>query len=101
MFALPEVDVAAPRWIADLNEAQRAAVLHDGGPLLVVAGAGTGKTKTLAARVARLVDQGTDPDRILLLTFSRRASREMLHRAEHMGADRKVGRVWGGTFHAV
>ncbi len=84
-----------------LNPAQREAVEHLGAPLLVVAGAGTGKTWTLACRVARLVDRGVRPERILLLTFTRRASREMLSRAERMTGERSVGRVWGGTFHSV
>ena len=74
---------------------------HDGGHLLVVAGAGTGKTTTLAARVARLVAEGTPPERVLLLTFSRRAAAELLRRAGQLcGAD-VAGRAWGGTFHAV
>ncbi|MEP7033671.1 MAG: ATP-dependent helicase [Actinomycetota bacterium] len=84
-----------------LNEAQRSAVEHEGGPLLVVAGAGSGKTWTLACRVARLVDRGVRPERILLLTFTRRASREMLSRAERLTGERGLGRVWGGTFHAT
>jgi DNA helicase-2/ATP-dependent DNA helicase PcrA len=90
-------------WLETLNPAQRDAVVHDGGPLLVVAGAGTGKTWTLACRVAHLIDSGVAPQRILLLTFSRRASREMLSRAERLLADGRppAGRVWGGTFHAV
>ena len=85
----------------NLNPAQREAVEHDGGPLLVVAGAGSGKTWTLACRVAHLVDRGVRPERILLLTFTRRASREMLTRAERLTGERGVGRVWGGTFHAM
>ena len=84
-----------------LNPNQRAAVEHLGGPLLVVAGAGSGKTWTLACRVARLVDRGVPPERILLLTFTRRAAREMLSRAEALTGERSVGRVWGGTFHAT
>ena len=84
-----------------LNPEQRAAVEHVGGPLLVVAGAGSGKTWTLACRVARLVDRGVPPERILLLTFTRRAAREMLSRAEALTGQRSVGRVWGGTFHAT
>ncbi|MGH2672328.1 MAG: UvrD-helicase domain-containing protein, partial [Actinomycetota bacterium] len=83
-----------------LNPEQRAAVEHVGGPLLVVAGAGSGKTWTLACRVARLVDRGVPPERILLLTFTRRAAREMLSRASS-GGDEGLGRVWGGTFHAT
>ena len=66
---------------AELNEQQRAAATHGEGPRLVVAGAGTGKTMTLAARVAHLLERGVVPERILLLTFSRRAAREMLSRA--------------------
>ena len=66
----------------DLNPEQRAAVLFGDGPLLIVAGAGTGKTTTLASRVGHLVERGVRPERILLLTFSRRAAREMLSRAE-------------------
>jgi DNA helicase-2/ATP-dependent DNA helicase PcrA len=85
----------------DLNPEQRAAVLHGDGPLLIVAGAGTGKTTTLACRVALLVERGIRPERILLLTFSRRAAREMLSRAERLTSHRDTGRVWGGTFHAV
>ncbi len=84
-----------------LNPVQREAVEHLGGPLLVVAGAGSGKTWTLACRVAKLVDRGVLPERILLLTFTRRAAREMLSRAERLTGERSVGRVWGGTFHSV
>lgn len=84
-----------------LNEQQRAAVEHGAGPLLVVAGAGTGKTMTLAHRVARLIERGTPPERILLLTFSRRAAAEMLSRAASLTRVGGTRRVWGGTFHAV
>ncbi|HZD80447.1 MAG TPA: ATP-dependent helicase [Actinomycetota bacterium] len=84
-----------------LNPAQRDAVEHPGGPLLVVAGAGSGKTWTLACRVARLVERGVRPERILLLTFTRRAAREMLSRAERLTGDGTLGRVWGGTFHGL
>jgi len=85
----------------DLNPEQEAAVRHGVGPLLVVAGAGSGKTLTLAARVASLIERGVRPERILLLTFSRRAAREMVSRAERLTAKDDAGRVWGGTFHAV
>jgi ATP-dependent DNA helicase UvrD/PcrA len=90
----------------ELNRSQRDVVEHDHGPLLVVAGAGTGKTWTLACRLARLIERGTPADRILLLTFTRRAAREMLSRAERLlsgpgTGERAGGRVWGGTFHAV
>jgi DNA helicase-2/ATP-dependent DNA helicase PcrA len=90
-------------WLDSLNAPQREAATFGGGPLLVVAGAGSGKTWTLACRVAHLIDSGVPPQRILLLTFSRRAAREMLGRAERLLADGRppAGRVWGGTFHAV
>src|SRR5581483_133232 len=77
-----------------LNPAQRAAVEHDGGPLLIIAGAGSGKTATLAHRVAHLMARGADPRRILLLTFSRRAAAEMIARV-------KADVTWAGTFHAI
>src|SRR5690349_1123523 len=87
--------------LADLNPAQHRAATSGDGPLLVIAGAGTGKTKTLAARVAYLIDQGVAPERILLLTFSRRASQEMLTRAGQLVGRGQASKVWGGTFHAV
>jgi DNA helicase-2/ATP-dependent DNA helicase PcrA len=89
------------RMFDDLNPEQLAAARHGDGPLLIVAGAGTGKTTTLAARVTTLLDRGVRAERILLLTFSRRAAREMLERVERQGGHRDAGRVWGGTFHAV
>ncbi len=88
-------------WLDDLNPEQRQAVIHDGGHLLIVAGAGSGKTMTLACRVARLLADGAQPDRILLLTFSRRAAAEMLSRAGRLARAAGAQRVWGGTFHAV
>ena len=92
-----------------LNPQQRAAATHGDGPLLIVAGAGTGKTQTLVHRVAHLIGRGAAPQRILLLTFTRRAAAEMLRRVDALlrldGAEARVGsaqaRVWGGTFHAV
>ena len=92
-----------------LNDEQRRAVEHDGEALLVVAGAGSGKTMTLASRVARLVLAGADPQRVLLLTFSRRAAQEMERRAgrvlrQALGmapAQRPPALPWAGTFHAI
>jgi DNA helicase-2/ATP-dependent DNA helicase PcrA len=92
---------STPAYLVGLNGAQRAAVEHSDGPLLVVAGAGTGKTRTLVARVARLLDEGVAAERILLLTFTRRAAQEMLRRATRLTGSSRTGRVWGGTFHAV
>jgi len=90
-----------PAWRRGLNLRQLDVVTHPGGPLLVLAGAGTGKTRALASRVARLVAEGTAPDRILLLTFTRRAATEMLARVGAMTDHRATAQVWGGTFHAV
>lgn len=81
-----------------LNDQQLEAVFHENGPALVVAGAGTGKTRTLVHRVARLVESGVDPSEILLLTFTRRAASEMLNRASSI-LDERCKRVKGGTFH--
>jgi DNA helicase-2/ATP-dependent DNA helicase PcrA len=86
-------------YAAELNAAQYAAATHVDGPVLVVAGAGSGKTRTLVFRVARLVELGIAPQSILLLTFTRRAAEEMLRRAADLvGTD--CGRVCGGTFHS-
>jgi DNA helicase-2/ATP-dependent DNA helicase PcrA len=100
-------------YLSDLNTEQRQAVEYgikagaatSAGPLLVIAGAGSGKTKTLAHRVAHLVVNGVDPHRIALLTFSRRAAEEMIRRVERIttaavGA-RHIDLSWSGTFHAV
>ena len=85
----------------ELNEQQQAAVDHRGSPLLIVAGAGTGKTKTLAARVCRILADGADPNRVLLLTFTRRAAAEMLRRVATVSSDRAASQIFGGTFHAA
>ena len=90
-----------PRWLDDLNDIQRIAVTHKGGPLLVIAGAGTGKTRTLACRVAWLIEEGVAAERILLLTFTRRASAEMINRAGAYAGRALATQVWGGTFHAI
>ena len=84
----------------ELNEAQFKAVTTTEGPLLIVAGAGTGKTRTLVYRVARLVEMGAKPESILLLTFTRRAASSMLARAAAL-ADARCQRVSGGTFHSL
>jgi DNA helicase-2/ATP-dependent DNA helicase PcrA len=83
-----------------LNDDQRRAATHQGGPLLILAGAGTGKTGTLIARAAWLRDQGVQPSRILLLTFTRRAADDMLARAQPPDGS-AAERIFGGTFHAV
>ncbi len=85
---------------SQLNPAQYEAAMTERGPVLVIAGAGSGKTRTLVFRVARLVETGVMPRRILLLTFTRRAAAEMLDRAAQVG-DPRCRLVPGGTFHAV
>ena len=85
---------------SELNPEQCAAATHGTGPLLIIAGAGTGKTRTLVYRVAHLIAGGTRPERILLLTFTRRAAQEMLGRVERLVGP-QAGRVQGGTFHAT
>ncbi|KWW34097.1 ATP-dependent helicase [Cupriavidus metallidurans] len=107
----PDTEVVdAPAYLSRLNPEQRAAVEYDGdAPLLIIAGAGSGKTNTLAHRVAHLVVNGADPRRILLLTFSRRAASEMGRRVERivdqaLGIQTGAGRAalqWSGTFHAI
>ena len=85
---------------SELNAQQLSVVMAGQGPLLVIAGAGSGKTRTLTYRVARLIETGIDPHRILLLTFTNKAAREMLHRVE-MLAPYNANRIWGGTFHHI
>ncbi len=84
----------------ELNEQQLAAVKADPGPVLVIAGAGSGKTRTLTYRVAYLIENGLSPDRLLLLTFTNKAAKEMLGRVSNLtGID--PSKIWGGTFHSV
>src|ERR1700761_5020042 len=106
--------MAAAAYLDTLNAEQRGAVEHGvdanshvGRPLLVIAGAGSGKTNTLAHRVAHLIVHGADPRRILLMTFSRRAAGEMARRVERIGrkvlGDKSASLTdaleWAGTFH--
>ena len=87
-------------YARELNEQQHAAVTAPPGPALVIAGAGSGKTRTLTYRVAYLLEQGIAPDRILLLTFTNKAAGEMMRRvAELLG--HPLSALWGGTFHAI
>ena len=83
-----------------LNPAQYAAVTHGDGPILVIAGAGSGKTRTLIFRMAALIERGVAPESIMLLTFTRRSAQEMLYRAAQL-TDQSCRRVVGGTFHAT
>src|SRR5580704_14516321 len=88
-------------WDDGLDEAQLAVATHGDLPLVVVAGAGTGKTRALTSSVASLLDRGVPPDRILLLTFTRRAADDMLARARDLVGLRGGERPQGGTFHAL
>ncbi|MCP4628991.1 MAG: UvrD-helicase domain-containing protein, partial [bacterium] len=84
----------------ELNPQQLGVVTAGPGPTLVIAGAGSGKTRTLTFRVAYLIESGIDPHRILLLTFTNKAAKEMVSRVEELvPADAK--RIWGGTFHHI
>lgn len=87
------------QFSAELNAAQFEAVFHDEGPLLVIAGAGSGKTRTLTYRAARLVQEGHQPESILLLTFTRKSAGEMLQRASRL-LDARCHQIAGGTFHS-
>jgi DNA helicase-2/ATP-dependent DNA helicase PcrA len=98
---MPSGDDQGPRWSIGLDADQRQAVEHDGGPLLIVAGAGTGKTRTLVARLARLVEAGTPPDRVMLVTFSRRAAEEMIRRLAPLVGAEAARSVQAGTFHSI
>ncbi len=88
------------RYEDELNEQQLAVVMHPGGPMLALAGAGTGKTRTLVYRTCRLIEDGVPPGRILLLTFTNKAAREMLGRVEQL-VEHGSMRVTGGTFHSA
>jgi DNA helicase II / ATP-dependent DNA helicase PcrA len=87
-------------YAAELNEQQLAAVTASPGPLLVIAGAGSGKTRTLTYRVAYLLENGIDPRNILLLTFTNKAARQMLDRVTNLLPVDASG-LWGGTFHSI
>ena len=84
-----------------LNDAQRAAAGHIEGPMMVVAGAGSGKTRVLTHRIAHLIDQGVDPFSILALTFTNKAAREMKGRIGKIVGESEARNIWMGTFHSV
>src|SRR5687768_13239447 len=89
------------RYKSELNEEQFRVVTAPPKATLVVAGAGTGKTRAITYRVAYLIEQGVSPQRILLATFTNRAAREMLRRVEMLTGSQNVHRIWGGTFHRI
>lgn len=104
---LPEDRQEGPRdgisadFINDLNDVQREAVVNTDGPLLIVAGAGSGKTRVLTYRIAYVLSKGVEPWRILALTFTNKAAREMKERIAALVGERRAAPLWMGTFHSV
>ena len=96
----PSIDIPSIDFRRDLNDEQYAAVTAEPAPLLILAGAGSGKTRTLTYRVAYLLSQGVSPNNILLLTFTNKAAKEMLKRVEDLTGF-EPRRFWGGTFHSI
>src|SRR6187402_541207 len=88
-------------YLSGLNDKQREAVLHVDGPLMIVAGAGSGKTKVLTTRVAHLMANGVDAFNILTLTFTNKAAKEMKERVEHILGNNEARNLYIGTFHSV
>jgi len=88
-------------YLSELNEAQKAPVIQKDGPLIVIAGAGSGKTRVLTYRIAYLMDQGVDPFSILALTFTNKAAREMKDRISKVVGQSEAMNLWMGTFHSV
>lgn len=87
-------------YLDELNDVQRQAVTHIDGPVMVIAGPGSGKTRVLTYRIAHIINSGTNPSQILALTFTNKAAREMKERIEKVVGN-KAGRVWAGTFHSI
>src|SRR5256885_7080374 len=96
--ALPE---KLTRYRSELNDEQFSVVTAKPQAALVVAGAGTGKTRAITYRVAYLIEHGVSPQRILLATFTNRAAREMLRRVESLTGSQNVHRTWGGKFYRI
>src|SRR6266542_6646560 len=88
-------------YLIGLNERQKEAVLHINGPLMIVAGAGSGKTKVLTTRIAHLMANGVDAIHILAITFTNKAAKEMKERIEHILGNNEARNLYIGTFHSV
>jgi DNA helicase-2/ATP-dependent DNA helicase PcrA len=88
-------------FLKQLNKEQKEAVIQCEGPMMVIAGAGSGKTRVLTYKIAYLLDQGVDPFNILALTFTNKAAREMKERVIRLIGDTEGKNVWMGTFHSI
>ena len=88
-------------YLENLNESQREAVVHKDGPMIIIAGAGSGKTRVLTYRIAHLMSKGIDPFNILALTFTNKAAREMKDRIAGVVGTSEAKNLWMGTFHSV
>ena len=88
-------------YLEDLNDAQRDAVLHTDGPTMVIAGAGSGKTRVLTYRIVHLIRGGVDPFNVLALTFTNKAAREMKSRIDRVVGEQEARNIWMGTFHSI
>jgi len=98
--SMSEFSERTPSYLEELNPDQYKAVTAGKGPIMVIAGAGSGKTRVVTHRLAYLVDKGITPARILLVTFTQKAAREMLHRAGSI-VNKDISKLWGGTFHHI
>ncbi len=96
-----ESEIGVKSWQGSLNQCQSDAVNHINGPLLIIAGAGSGKTRVLTSRIANLIEQGVPPWNILALTFTNKSARELRERISKIVSQNQAERIWAGTFHSV